>query len=133
MKNLKNLTIASTLCISSCIIAPALTNAMMRPGSPKPSSNFQTRADYMKFTNTGGGKLGHRIQTRILMFSGQNTSTKTTPKPQLPKNNVSKIVSNFESGISNSSSSSSKNKSNTNTQPKVSNSKVSQLKKIFEN
>lgn len=131
MKNLKNLTIASTLCISACIAAPTLTSAMMRPNSPKPSSNFQTKSAYIGFTNTGKGKLGSRIQTRILMLEGQNTPTTTSSKPKLPKNNVSKIVNRFETKISNSSNSSSKNKLNT--QPKISNSNVSQLKKIFEN
>lgn len=126
MKNLKNLTIASTLCISTCITLPTLTSAMIRP-----SSNFKTRSDYMKFTSTGGGKLGSRIQTRIFMLESQNAPTKASSKPQLPKNNVGKLITQFESKISTSSNSSSKN--NSNTQSKVSNSNVSKLKKIFEN
>lgn len=131
MKNLKNLTIASTLCISTCITLPTLTSAMIRPNSPKPSSNFKTRNDYMKFTSTGGGKLGSRIQTRIVMLESQNAPTKASSKPQLPKNSVGKLITQFESKISISSNSSSKN--NSNTQSKVSNSNVSKLKKIFEN
>lgn len=133
MKNFKSLTITSTLCISTCIIAPTLASAMMRPSSPKLSSNFKTKNDYMKFSCIGKCKLGPRIQTRILMLESQNTSNKLPSRPQLPKNNVNKIVSHFESKISSFSSSSSKNSLNTNTQSKVSNNKVSNLIKIFEN
>ncbi len=116
MKNLKNLTIASTLCISTCITAPSLTNAMMKSGKPSPlSTTFMTKQDYINFTSTGKKSPGPLVGSRLLMFGDNNTSTSTPSRQPLPSTTLKKQVKFWDS----SSSTSSKTSKNTVTQSKL--------------
>lgn len=115
MKNLKNLTIASTLCVSACMTSPTLTNAMMKSGKPSPlSTNFMTRKDYIHFTDTGKKAPGPLIGSRLLMFGDNGASTSTPSRQPLPSNTPKKQVRFWDS----SSSSSSKTSKNTVSQSK---------------
>ena len=115
MKNLKNLTIASTLCVSACITAPTLTNAMMKSGkTPALSTNFMSRQDYISLTGTGKKTPGPFVQSIIRMFGDKNNSDRTTPKP-------------IPTQTPNTSDAS------TQTNPQASKGKVGKLKKFFGN
>lgn len=116
MKNLKNLTIASTLCVSACITAPTLTNAMMKSGKPSPlSTTFMTRSDYIKFTNTSKKTPGPLVGSRLLMLGDNNVSTSTPSRQPLPSTTPKKQVRFWDS----SSSTSSKPSKNTTSQSKL--------------
>ena len=108
MKNLKNLTIASTLCVSACITAPTLTNAMMKSGkTPALSTNFMNRQDYISLTGTGKKTPGPFVQSRIRIFGDNGTSNSNTSGANLPSTSPKKQVI-----FGNSSSSSSSETSN---------------------
>ena len=155
MKNLKNLTIISTLCVSACITSPTLTTAMMKSGqTSKPSSNFPSRKSYIDFTRTGKGTPGPFIQTRLNMLGDNNNSSSTSSKSSPSKKNVSNLIKFFESSKPTSSKLTSKksvatqttttlNKSTqtlpeksdkaTQTESPTSKIKVSKLRKLFGN
>ena len=108
MKNLKNLTIASTLCVSACITAPTLTNAMMKSGkTPALSTNFMSRQDYISLTGTGKKTPGPFVQSRIRIFGDNGTSNSNTSGANLPSTPPKKQLR-----FGNSSSSSSSETSN---------------------
>lgn len=116
MKNLKNLTIASTLCVSACMTSPTLTNAMMKSGKPSPiSTTFMTKRDYIKFTNTSKKAPGPFVGSRLLMYGDNCAYTSNHSSQPLPSTTLKKQVRFWDS----SSSTSSKTSKNTVTQSKL--------------
>lgn len=104
MKNLKNLTIASTLCVSACMTSPTLTNAMMKSGKPSPlSTTFMTKRDYINFTNTGKKAPGPFVGSRLLMYGDNGASTSNPSSQPLPSTTPKKQVRFWDSSISTSS------------------------------
>lgn len=132
MKKLKNLTIASTLCVSACITAPTLTNAVIKSGQPvKPHSNFKTKTAYITFTGNGKKTAGPLVQSRLIMLGDGCTSTSTPSRQPLPSNSSKKQVHFWDSPNSKPSTISNKSASTQTSSPKV-NNMVKERVKYFE-